>query len=125
MFDQSHLFKLHQKAKWDDEKQDWQIPLFTFNPKGKDISFPSINAKQRVDQMKDERELHIQEDGASVDHSEFRKNGNFSGVKKDKRNENTSASNSQENDRHSIDFSPKGQQERPVQQKHKVVKQPQ
>ena len=59
MLSDHELFKLHNKAKWDDEKLDWQIPLFTFNPKGKDISFPTINAKQRVDQIKDERELVI------------------------------------------------------------------
>jgi hypothetical protein len=49
LLSENELYKLHQKSKWDDERGDWSIPLFTFNPKAKDISFPTINAKQRVD----------------------------------------------------------------------------
>ena len=47
---ENELYKLHQRSKWDEEKYDWNIPYFTFNPKSKDIQFPSINAKQRVEQ---------------------------------------------------------------------------
>lgn len=46
---ENELFKLHQKSKWDDERNEWHIPLFTFNPKSKEVAFPTINAKQRVD----------------------------------------------------------------------------
>lgn len=59
LLSENELYKLHQRSKWDEEKGEWGIPLFTFNPKQKDISFPSINAKARVDQAKDERELAI------------------------------------------------------------------
>ena len=45
LLSENELYKLHQKSKWDDEKGDWAIPQFAFNPKSKDISFPSINAK--------------------------------------------------------------------------------
>ena len=80
LLSENELYKLHQRSKWDDEKGDWNIPLFTFNPKAKDISFPTINGKQRVDQMKDERVIDIKE----ADHSDnadadFRKAGNFNG----------------------------------------------
>ena len=47
LLSENELYKLHQKSKWDDERGDWTIPLFTFNPKAKDISFPTINAKQK------------------------------------------------------------------------------
>lgn len=79
LLSENELYKLHQRSKWDDEKGDWTIPMFTFNLKNKDISFPSINAKQRVEQAKDERELNIQEDLMGDD--QFRKNGNFAGSK--------------------------------------------
>ena len=46
---ENELYKLQSRAKWDDDRADWQIPLFVFNPKSKDISFPTINAKSRTD----------------------------------------------------------------------------
>ena len=49
LLSEHELYKLHQKSKWEDERGDWTIPMFTFNPKAKDISFPTINAKARVD----------------------------------------------------------------------------
>lgn len=78
----NELYKLHQKSKWDDEKGDWHIPLFTFNAKNKDIAFPTINAKERVQQAKEERELEIQGDANVPEkmdqtQSQFRKQGNF------------------------------------------------
>ena len=45
LLSENELYKLHQRSKWDEEKGDWTVPLFTFNPKNKDIQFPSINAK--------------------------------------------------------------------------------
>lgn len=49
LLSEHELYKLHQKSKWDDEKGDWSVPMFTFNPKAKDISFPTINARARVE----------------------------------------------------------------------------
>jgi len=49
LLSENELYKLHQRSKWDDEKGDWTIPMFTFNLRNKDISFPSINAKARVE----------------------------------------------------------------------------
>ena len=57
LLNENELYKLHQRSKWDDEKGDWFIPYFTFNPKQKDIQFPTINAKQRVEQQKEDREI--------------------------------------------------------------------
>jgi len=45
LLSENELYKLHQRSKWDDEKNDWYIPNFTFNPKSKDLAFPTINAK--------------------------------------------------------------------------------
>jgi len=45
----NEMYKLNEKSKWDDEKMEWQIPLFTFNARSKEIAFPSINARQRVE----------------------------------------------------------------------------
>ena len=72
------------KDDWDEEKADWTIPFFTFNPKEKVIAFPTINAKQRVEQMKEDRELNIdegQDDSAAADPAIFRKQGAFKGKK--------------------------------------------
>ena len=49
LLSENELYKLHQRSRWDDERGDWTIPLFTFNPKTKDLNFPSINAKGRVE----------------------------------------------------------------------------
>ena len=45
MLSENELYKLHQRSKWDDEKNDWNVPQFQFNVKSKDLSFPTINAK--------------------------------------------------------------------------------
>lgn len=47
LLSENELYKLHQRSKWDEEKGEWLVPHFTFNPKAGDIAFPSINAKQR------------------------------------------------------------------------------
>ena len=61
LLSENELYKLHQRSKWDDEKGDWSIPHFTFNPKSKDVAFPTINAKARNEQQKDDREIAIHE----------------------------------------------------------------
>jgi len=33
LLSENELYKLHQRSRWDDERGDWTIPLFTFNPK--------------------------------------------------------------------------------------------
>jgi len=77
----NELYKLHQRSKWNDEKGDWAIPHFTFNPKSKDLAFPTIHAKQRVDQQKEERDIAIEEE-EEVDEAQFRKQGGFANKQK-------------------------------------------
>lgn len=97
LFTENELYKLHNKSKWDEERGDWAIPLFTFNPKNKDISFPSINAKSRVEQSKDEREINIQEEeDDKVPDDQFRKQGNFTSKKTGKKNKSDSRNDKQE-----------------------------
>lgn len=62
LLSENELYKLHQRSKWDEEKGEWLIPHFTFNPKAGDIAFPSINAKQRNEQQKQDREITIKDD---------------------------------------------------------------
>lgn len=38
------MYKIREKAKWDENKQDWKIPLFYINEKENNIAFPTINA---------------------------------------------------------------------------------
>ena len=57
ILNENELYKLRQKANWDEDFQDWTVPLFIFNSKEHNIAFPDINAKMRVEQSKEEREL--------------------------------------------------------------------
>jgi hypothetical protein len=41
--------------------------MFSLNPKSKEIAFPTINAKQRVEQMKEDRDIFIDENTAIKD----------------------------------------------------------
>lgn len=45
MLSDTEMYKIQQKAQWDDDKLDWKIPLFIFNSQSKDLSFPTINAQ--------------------------------------------------------------------------------
>lgn len=80
LLSENELQKLHQRSKWDDERGEWSIPQFTFNHRTADIAFPTINAKQRVEQTKEERELRIKgddDDDDDITTSQFRRKGNF------------------------------------------------
>jgi len=63
MLKENELYKLREKANWDENLKEWKIPLFIFNAKQGDIAFPTIGAKGRVEQSKEERELAFPEDG--------------------------------------------------------------
>lgn len=45
MLKNSDLYKLRQKAVWDENKKDWVIPMFILAEKKGDVHFPTINAK--------------------------------------------------------------------------------
>jgi hypothetical protein len=44
MLSDHEMYKIKDKAQWDDNKLDWKIPLFYLNPKDSSIAFPTINA---------------------------------------------------------------------------------
>ena len=48
MLSENEMYKIRQKAQWDDNKSDWKIPLFYFNSAEKNIAFPNINAQCKV-----------------------------------------------------------------------------
>jgi len=79
LLSENEMYKLHQRAKWDDERGEWDVPYFTFNPKQKDIAFPSIGAKQRVEHQMGERDIGFLgegDDGTGTDSgSHLRMNG--------------------------------------------------
>lgn len=81
MLSENELYKLHQRSKWDEEKNDWNVPQFQFNLKSKDVSFPTINAKERVEQAKEERELAVFSDTDDVTTKRRPTKGNYSNSK--------------------------------------------
>ena len=38
----NELYRVKDKARWNEDKQDWKIPLFYFQGKDRDVSFPTI-----------------------------------------------------------------------------------
>ena len=75
LLSEHELYKLHNKSKWDEEKGEWNVPHFTFNAKAGDIAFPSINAKARNEQQKQDREIAIQENNNTEMKNKKKKNG--------------------------------------------------
>lgn len=45
MLKNTDQYKLRQKASWDENKKEWNIPYFILGAKKDDIQFPNINAK--------------------------------------------------------------------------------
>ena len=41
----SDQYKIRQKVSWDDNKKEWNIPLFILCTKKDDVQFPTINEK--------------------------------------------------------------------------------
>lgn len=50
LLSENEMYKIKQRAQWDENRQDWKIPLFTFNAAQKDIQFPNINALCKLNQ---------------------------------------------------------------------------
>lgn len=55
MLRDSDLIKIRQRSAWDEEGKKWSIPSFILTEKKTEVSFPTINGKQRVEQARDER----------------------------------------------------------------------
>jgi len=62
MLSASDQYKIRQKSTWDDPTKTWTIPHFITVDKKSDIAFPTINAKQRVDQSKEDKEISFESD---------------------------------------------------------------
>ena len=50
---------------WEEERKEWTIPSFILTDKRSDISFPAINAKARVEQMRDDRSVKFDRDDSN------------------------------------------------------------
>lgn len=57
MLKDSDLFKIRQKSVFDEGKKEWTVPNFILTDKKTDITLPTINAKQRVEQTKEDRNV--------------------------------------------------------------------
>jgi len=57
MLKESDIIKIKQRSVWEENKKEWSIPSFILTDKKSDISFPTINGKQRVDQVRDDRHI--------------------------------------------------------------------
>ncbi len=57
VLNENELYKVRDRARWDEERNDWKIPWFYVNHKEEEIAFPTINARDRVQQARGENEV--------------------------------------------------------------------
>lgn len=55
MLREADIYKIKQRSSWDESRKEWTVPAFLLQDKKTDVSFPTINARQRVEQVRDER----------------------------------------------------------------------
>lgn len=78
MLKESDVIKIRQRSAWDENKKEWSVPHFFVNDKKADAAFPTINGKQRVDQVRNERDIAFDRNDESPDaRSQGRQMGNF------------------------------------------------
>jgi len=65
MLNESDQYKLRDRSSWDEDRREWSIPLFILNKIQDEVGFPTIGAKARVQQTKDERALFFPSERAS------------------------------------------------------------
>ena len=53
MLKDSDVFKIKSRSTYDEGRKEWTVPSFLLSDKKAEVSFPTINARQRVDEMKD------------------------------------------------------------------------
>lgn len=63
MLNESDQYKLKQRSAWDEDSRDWNIPLFILSKIQDEVAFPTIGAKARVQQARDDRQLSFPGDG--------------------------------------------------------------
>ena len=54
---EADLAKIKQRSVWSEGRKEWSIPAFLLQEKRSECQFPTINGKQRAEQLRDEREL--------------------------------------------------------------------
>ena len=63
MLNESDQYKLRQRSTWDEDTREWKVPLFIFNKVQDEVAFPTLGAKARVQQARDDRHLAFPSDG--------------------------------------------------------------
>lgn len=62
MLNDSDQYKLRQRSVWDEDTREWTVPLFILHKIQDEVAFPTIGAKARVSQARDEREIEFRTD---------------------------------------------------------------
>ena len=64
MLNDSDQYKLRQRSVWDEDAREWTVPLFILHKMQDEVAFPTIGAKARVSQARDEREIEFRVDSS-------------------------------------------------------------
>ena len=69
MLNDNDQYKLRERSTWDEDSREWTVPLFILHKMQDEVAFPTIGAKARVNQARDEREIEFRVDsnGRMVD----------------------------------------------------------
>ena len=62
MLRENDQYKLRERASWDEDTREWTIPLFILPKIQDEVAFPTIGAKARVKQSREEREVSFMND---------------------------------------------------------------
>lgn len=74
MLTENDQYKLRERSTWDEDTRDWTVPLFLLHKMQDEVAFPTIGAKARVEQVREEREMTFpgESGGAGSQHSRSR-----------------------------------------------------
>lgn len=62
MLNENDQYKLRERSTWDEDSREWTVPLFILHKMQDEVAFPTIGAKARVSQARDEREIEFRVD---------------------------------------------------------------
>ena len=60
MLSESDRIKIRQKSSWDENSKTWQLPYFVVHERKGDITFPTINGQQRVEQHRRDQQVKVE-----------------------------------------------------------------
>ena len=63
MLNDNDQYKLRERSTWDEDSREWTVPLFILHKMQDEVAFPTIGAKARVSQARNEREVEFRVDG--------------------------------------------------------------